>query len=327
MSLYEDVEFEAKHPRDKGKFAKKPGAKRGPMVKAEHRAWKEKAYDPEGKPVLIKAGKRKGEHKEVSKYELKIEGQELPAHLKAVRLPPAWKDVHVTTDPESDVIATGVDEKGRKQVVYSASFAAKNAAAKFARVKELMAKAVAIREENDAKNTDEAVVTRLIMETGIRPGSSFDTGAEKQAYGATTLEGRHVKRRGGKVTLEFVGKKGVDLKIPVENQELGAELIRRAKEAGRKGKLFNTSAQKLRDHVHDLNGGDFKPKDFRTLKGTSIAAQMVSSNPIPPKDEKEYKARVREVAVAVSKKLGNTPTIALQSYIAPEVFSAWRIAI
>ncbi len=28
----------------------------------------------------------------------------------------------------------------------------------------------------------------------------------------------------------------------------------------------------------------------------------------------------------VATKLGNTPTVALQSYIAPEVFGAWRMA-
>jgi len=45
-----------------------------------------------------------------------------------------------------------------------------------------------------------------------------------------------------------------------------------------------------------------------------------------PKDEKTYKKQVLEVAKVISAKLGNTPTVALQSYIAPQVFAQWRAA-
>ncbi len=45
-----------------------------------------------------------------------------------------------------------------------------------------------------------------------------------------------------------------------------------------------------------------------------------------PTSMAEYKKRVMDVARQVSKKLGNTATIALQSYISPAVFSEWRIA-
>jgi DNA topoisomerase IB len=35
---------------------------------------------------------------------------------------------------------------------------------------------------------------------------------------------------------------------------------------------------------------------------------------------------VKAVAVAVAQKLGNTPAVALKSYINPTVFSKWEIA-
>jgi len=41
--------------------------------------------------------------------------------------------------------------------------------------------------------------------------------------------------------------------------------------------------------------------------------------------EKERKAAAHQVAIVVSKKPGNTPTVALQSYINPAVFSQWEI--
>jgi len=46
-----------------------------------------------------------------------------------------------------------------------------------------------------------------------------------------------------------------------------------------------------------------------------------------PINEKEYKKKVKEVAKQVSAKLGNTPTVALQSYISPVVFAEWKARI
>ena len=65
---------------------------------------------------------------------------------------------------------------------------------------------------------------------------------------------------------------------------------------------------------------------MRTYLGTSLAADIIKDMPAPL-NEKEYKAAVRSVAAAVSKRLGNTPTVALQSYIAPACFTGWRQSI
>jgi DNA topoisomerase IB len=45
--------------------------------------------------------------------------------------------------------------------------------------------------------------------------------------------------------------------------------------------------------------------------------------PVPSNKAALVKAR-RAVAVAVSEKLGNTPTVALASYIDPSVFAKWE---
>ena len=99
-------------------------------------------------------------------------------------------------------------------------------------------------------------------------------------------------------------------------------LLDRKAAAGDTGKLFKTSDSSLRDYTHTLDGGSFKPKDFRTLKGTQTALDEIKKNPAPASSMKEFKQRVRDIAKAVSQKLGNTPTIALQSYINPFVFKS-----
>lgn len=257
-------------------------------------------------------------------------GKPVPSHIP--RIPPAWTDVKISKDPDSHLLVTGFDAKGRRVAIYSASHAAKQAQAKFARTEELTKKFDSIRAQNeklrkseDPRVRDAADATRLIMDTGIRPGSDADTKAAVKAYGATTLEGRHVVDTKEGTRLQFTGKKGVAIDIPIT--DLGtAKMIRdRAKAAGRNGKLFpNTDARALLDHVHAFDGGGFKTKDFRTMVANKVAMQEVAKMP-KPKSEKEYKKAVAAVARTVSDTLGNTPTVALQSYINPVVFAGWRI--
>ena len=255
-------------------------------------------------------------------------GEALPEHVTKLRIPPAWTDVRYSTDPDSPLQAVGRDAKGREQRIYSLSHAARQAEAKFSRVQALDREFRRITRANveaqrDRDKADVADALALVMSTGIRPGSDSDTRAEEQAFGATTLEGRHVHQENGKVSLRFVGKKG---DIPVAEARLAKMLVARAERAGSGGRLFPAaSAGRLLSHVREI-GGDFKTKDFRTLLGTRIADQAVRAVE-RPRTMTAYKRAVRQVAQQVAQKLGNTPTVALQSYIAPEVFSRWRAGL
>jgi DNA topoisomerase IB len=299
---------ESKHPRDDdGKFGSGSGGSSG--SKSSHQ------------PTKIVDGKR-----------VTSTGSPLPSHIQVLKIPPAWTDVTFSSDPKAALLATGKDVKGRRQAVYSAEFSAGQAAAKFSRINELNQKFNSIyaqneeaRKSGDPKKRAAADCAHLIMTTGIRPGSEDDTGAEKKAYGATTLEGKHVVVDGERVSLKFVGKKGVSLDLPVTDPGTAAMLRERKSAAGDNGQLFPINEKMLLDHVHSFDGGGFKTKDFRTLLGTRTAISEVA-NREAPKNEKDYKKAVMEVAKVVSSKLGNTPVIALQSYINPSVFAAWKIA-
>lgn len=254
-----------------------------------------------------------------------------PEHIRALKLPPAWHTVRINMDPDGDLLAIGKDQKNRDQYVYSDKFSKSQAAIKFARIHELQAKASGIKKQiklaqasPDKVVRDHGDCTRLVMEMGIRPGSNDDTGAETKAYGASTLLGQHVVEENGETRLQFVGKKGVSLNLHVEDPDLADMLKKRAKESGSDGKLFgNVTNASLLAYVHSLDGGSFKTKDMRTLKGTSEAHALVQSLPAP-KTKREYAKMVRMVAIHVSKKLGNTPSVALASYISPVVFAPWQ---
>ena len=318
----ETLEFEeSKHPRDgNGQF----GSGGGGAIPA---AKKDKAGKPSAKSgheqTTIVDGQRRS-----------ADGGPLPSHVPVLKIPPAWTNVTYATDPKADLLATGKDEKGRAQSIYSEAHDAKQAAAKFARIQELNSKFDEVSTQNeevrksaDAKKRDSADALALIMATGIRPGSDEDTGAAVKAYGATTLEGKHVVATDEGVSLKFIGKKGVSLDIKVSDPAIAQMLRERAGKAGTDGKLFpSTNQGALLEHTHTLDGGGFKSKDFRTLKGTKTAMDEVANAPMPnpPKTEAEYRKAVMAVAKKVSAVLGNTPTVALQSYIDPIVFQSWK---
>lgn len=252
---------------------------------------------------------------------------DLPPHIAALKLPPAWTDVKYSEDPDADLLAIGKDSKGRSQYVYSEAFVAAQSAEKFERIAALDDKIPEIQAQigkDVAGGSEEAACLSTIISTGIRPGSEKDTGAEKVAYGATTLKAEHVKVDGeGNVSLQFTGKKGVDLNIPVTDKAVADMLVERTVGKDPGSPVFNTSAQNLSDYTHSLAGGGFKTKDMRTYLGTKTARDLVKTMPTP-KTPKEYKASVMRVAKVVSTKLGNTPPVALQSYISPASFADWK---
>jgi DNA topoisomerase I len=264
-----------------------------------------------------------------------ITGEQLPDHIKKLVLPPAWTDVKYSPDPNANLLAVGKDGKGRQQSIYSAKWAASQSAAKFERIKALdsifdkvLAQNETDRKSNNPMVRDVADCAHLVMKMGVRPGSSRDTKSSRKAYGATTLLGQHVVRdKLGLISLKFTGKDGVDLDLPVSDPKIAHMLLKRQKEAGPDGELFpKTDETKLSGYVQKLGGneGGFHTKDLRTHLGTKTAMGTISMMPVPT-DPKAYKKQVLEVAKHVSKVLGNTPTIALQSYIAPHVFSSWQM--
>jgi len=272
-----------------------------------------------------------GSYKKGDKYEaqqtVQADGSPLPPHIKSI--PPGWRNATFSEDPDADVLVKGFDDKGRPVQVRNPVAKAESDAVKFDRVDDLIRQYDEIHGENieNIKNPalkEEAECLQLIMENGVRPGSTKDTQAKVQAYGATTLKGEHVVIEGDSVHLKFTGKKGVAIDLEVPDPSVAKMLLTRKEASGDKGSLFKTTASKLSAYTHSLGSkAAFKTKDFRTHLATSTAKLMVKSMP-KPKTKTAYKAARSVIGKAVSKKLGNKPAEALKSYIDPRVFSEWE---
>ncbi len=252
------------------------------------------------------------------------------ARLKELKVPPGWTNVKLNPDPNAKTPVKGKDSKGRNVYVRTAAYNAAKSAEKFARLREFndrmpTVQATALKDMNDPKlsqgQRDTAAATYLISKTGLRPGSDTDTRAKVQAFGATTLQGRHVAVEGNDVKLAFVGKKGVDIEHTLTDKRMAAYLT----DKGAKGttRVFDTTQSKVLGYLKTTSGDKaFKTKDMRTWQGTVTAIKTIAKMPVPT-TEKEYKAARAHVANVVSSHLGNTPVMALKAYIDPAVFSKW----
>src|SRR5215469_12462455 len=119
--------------------------------------------------------------------------------IRALAIPPAWKNVWISPDPLGHIQATGVDSRGRTQYRYHQLWRERRDAQKFVHMLRFADKLPALRQAtmHDLKDGGlsrdrvAAGVVRLI-DLGL-----FRIGGERYAeldhhYGATTLEKRHV---------------------------------------------------------------------------------------------------------------------------------------
>jgi DNA topoisomerase I len=253
--------------------------------------------------------------------------------LEELKVPPAWTNVRLNPDKNGARQVMGKDAKGRTQSIYSAKHSEQAAAEKFARLRDFNKAAPAVRAQayKDMANSklsqgerDTAAATVLIAETGMRVGSNQDTGAEKKAYGASNMKASQVKINGDTATFRFTGKKGVTQNIKVTSPKLAAYLSDRkdAASGGRGAQLFQTDSGQVRSYVRGLAGDNFSTKDFRTWVGTATALNAIKGMKIPT-SEASYNKSMKAVGKVVGARLGNTASVALNSYIDPTVFSVW----
>jgi len=259
-----------------------------------------------------------------------IDGKRVPNHLKTTRIPPAWTDLEVDPSPGATLIAMGTDVKGRRQYLYSPEHFAYAKNEKFKKVRKLIEEHEDVRSQieedindhsTDPATMECALVSYLIYETGIRPGSNAETLGDVQAYGATTLQLRHVKPCARGVRLQFIGKKGVKQNVLVTNPYLVKELIfRKGLTTAYSTPVFDCPAHKLRVYIKTLGTQEYNPKDLRTMRGTLLAIDLISWRKRIPATKKGRKEIVNNMLDKVAGQLGNTRAVARSAYVDPTVY-------
>lgn len=255
--------------------------------------------------------------------------------IDALRIPPAWRDVHIATSPRSAVQAWGFDARGRKQYRYHVKAVQSRELRKYHRVRYLAKALPAVRgmlveqsrKPQLSSDVTSAIALRLISENLFRPGSERYE-RENRTHGITTLRKKHVTIAKARATFEYVGKANKKQKQVVVDRDL-LQLVRRlAATPGprlfryREGSAWrDLSAPKLTEFVH-RRIGPFSVKDFRTWGGT-LRAAIVLAELGPARSETEAKKNVALAMRVVASELGNTPAICRSSYVHPMVLARY----
>lgn len=258
--------------------------------------------------------------------------------IDALAIPPAWSNVWISPDPLGHIQAIGTDAAGRRQYLYHPVWRDKRDRTKFERALDLAATLTAARAQvtRDLRDTEPSKQRALAAAFRILDTASPRIGGERYleqngSHGLTTLLCSHVETHGDTVALSFVGKGGLDWASDFEDHDLAA-VLRSLKRRGPAARLLAwkdgstwhpLAASEVNDYVRERTRGEFTAKDFRTLRGTIVAAQSLAASG-PSKVRRERQSAITRAMVDASDALGNTPTIARKSYVDPRVVERYR---
>jgi DNA topoisomerase-1 len=259
--------------------------------------------------------------------------------LAELRVPPAWQDVWVCSDPMGHLQATGIDAAGRKQYLYHQRWRERRDQEKFDRMIEFARALPRVRRRVAADLERDEVDRERVLAASVRllDRGCFRIGGEGYAenngtYGLATMQRRHVTINGDEIVFDYEAKGGQrrlqavvdpDLRPVIERlkrRRSGRELL-----AYRNGRGWvDVRSEDVNAYLKDAAAEDFSAKDFRTWNATLLAAVALAGMGSVPETKGGRRRRINDAVEAVAEFLGNTPAICRRSYIDPRVFDRYR---
>jgi DNA topoisomerase-1 len=260
--------------------------------------------------------------------------------IEELVIPPAWADVWICRWPNGHIQAVGTDVAGRRQYLYHPAWRERRDKEKFDHVVLVGqrlpgARATVTRHlGRDGMPRERALATAFrLLDLGFFRVGGESYAETNRSYGLATLLRRHAKVQGSRVSFRYDAKSGqrrtltlADVAVAASVRALlrrrggGAELL-----AYKEGRLWHdvTSAD-VNAYVKERLGDDVSAKDFRTWHATVLAAAELSAHAADATSKTSRERVLREAVAEVADQLGNTPTIARNSYIDPKVVELFR---
>ena len=272
------------------------------------------------------------------------EGRRLPPdeveRIRSLAIPPAWQDVWICPYPNGHIQAVGTDAAGRRQYLYHPVWRAKRDELKFDRVKEAGIRLADarhrliddLRHEGMPLARAAATATRLLDLGYFRIGSDAYADANG-SFGLTTLERRHVRRRGSELVFDFVGKSGIEHQITISDAHVieSIDVMRRRRGGSTRllayrggSRWADLDATAVNAYISEMVHENLTAKDFRTWHATVLAAVALAGSPEKGDTKASRKRAVKAALEEVAAYLGNTPTIARTSYVDPRVIEQYE---
>jgi len=276
----------------------------------------------------------------------RIRGQEHRDRVRALAIPPAWKDVWVCPDPFGHVQAVGTDAAGRRQYRYHEAYTARRARAKFDCTLQFARALPDLRTRIDEdlqgderrEATVVACIARLLDRGFFRVGTETYA-AKNKTFGLTTLQKRHVQIAHDDVLVfDYTAKHGrrrVQNVVDPRAAEIVATLRRRRTGGDRlfahhDGNAWRpVRAEAVNAYLRETTGlDDVSAKAFRTWNATVLAAVAMSiAEPALGTSKRGAERVMKRAADEVARYLGNTPAVCRSSYIDPRVFDRWSAGV
>lgn len=247
--------------------------------------------------------------------------------LNAIALPPAYRDAWFCPAHNGHILATGTDDRGRKQYRYHPDFRAAREGEKFdgcvgfGRLLPLVRKRVEedLAGHNLTRERIVASVVRLLDLGAIRVGNEQYSKANK-SYGATTLRQRHAEVTGKTLRLKFRAKSGKLRELSLTDGHL-ARLVRKMQDLPGQN-LFQyvdgdqdyhpVTSGDVNDYLAETMGERFTAKSFRTWHASALAYDILA--------HAEGQVNINALTAKVAEHLGNTAAVTRKSYIHPALF-------
>jgi DNA topoisomerase-1 len=255
-----------------------------------------------------------------------IDQQDERRRLEAMAVPPAYTDVWMTPLGNGHLMATGLDQRNRKQYRYHPDWSAGRSETKFAQLADFGLVLPKIRRkvqrhlDLDAGEREFALAAAvtLLDRLAIRVGNPGYT-EQNGSFGLVTLRRRHMRLTADGIRLDYVAKGGKRVRCRVRDLTLN-RLLGKCRELpgaeilgwiDRFGDRHTLSSGAVNDYLAEL-AGDVRvtAKTFRTWVGTLAAFEVALTSENPT---------IKLMAAAASERLANTPTVARNSYIHPFV--------
>ncbi len=253
--------------------------------------------------------------------------------LKALAIPPAWRDVWICRSSRGHLQATGIDAAGRTQYLYHPAWREERDREKYARILRFADRLPALRATAERHlrrrrlDRDKALATavQLLDRTFIRVGGE-EYAASSRTFGLVTFRSRHLTVEDDLIVLDFEGKGGADQHAEVESARLARVLQEMDDLPGYEvlkyrdgdGTVVDVRSEDVNAYIQEHAGEEFSAKDFRTWAGTVAAA--VALDEIGPVEGARHRQRaVAGVCRQAAALLGNTPAVCRANYIDPRV--------
>lgn len=258
--------------------------------------------------------------------------------IVALAIPPAWQEVWICPTDNGHILATGIDEKGRKQYIYHPKWRTMRDLIKFYRMI-IFGRALPAIRRTIQKDLELPELTRekvigvmlwLLDNTYLRVGNDIYF-EQNQSMGLTTLSDKNLVVAGSVTTLSFRGKSGKDQQITFDDERIAKIITQLVAQRGSRlfrykenGAFVNVESEHINAYLHEITGQHISAKDFRTWGGTLMAFNHLVETEKAPNSETPKAQKVVIAAVdAAANVLGNTRTVAKSSYVHPDILDAY----